>query len=74
MQGLPLSELGSYTDRVSAVDPAAVLAAAKRLDPAAASIVVVGDAKLFLADLRKAYPDAEVIAADALTLDRAALR
>ena len=75
VQGLPLSELGAYTARVSAVDPAAVqAAAAKLLDPAAASIVVVGDAKLFLPELRKTYPDAEVIAADALKLDGAALK
>lgn len=75
VQGLPLSELGAYTARVSAVDPAAVqAAAAKLLDPSAASIVVVGDAKLFLPELRKTYPDAEVIAADALKLDGAALK
>ncbi|BCA59019.1 M16 family metallopeptidase [Sphingomonas sp. HMP6] len=75
VQGLPLSELGAYTARVSAVDPAAVQAAAATLlDPSAASIVVVGDAKLFLPELRKTYPDAEVIAADALKLDGAALK
>ncbi len=75
VQGLPLSELGQYTQRVSAVDPAAVqAAAAKLLDPAAASVVVVGDAKLFLPELRKAYPAVEVIPADALKLDTATLR
>lgn len=75
VQGVPLSELGAYTRRVSAVDPAAVQGAAAALfDPAAASIVVVGDAKLFLTDLRKVYPDAEVIPAAALTLDDAALK
>ncbi|QBM76494.1 insulinase family protein [Sphingomonas sp. AAP5] len=75
VQGLPLSELGQYTQRVSAVDPAAVqAAAAKLLDPAAASVVVVGDAKLFLPELRKAYPNVEVIGADVLKLDSAALR
>ena len=75
VQGLPLSELGAYTTRVSAVDPSAVqAAAAKLLDPAVASIVIVGDAKLFLPELRKTYPDAEVIAADALKLDNPALK
>ncbi|WP_010185098.1 M16 family metallopeptidase [Sphingomonas sp. PAMC 26605] len=74
VQGLPLSELGQYTQRVAAVDPAAVqAAAAKLLDPAAASVIVVGDAKLFLPELRKAYPNVEVITADALKLDTAAL-
>ncbi len=75
VQGIPLSELGQYTQRVSAVDPAAVQAAAARLlDPAVASIVMVGDAKLFLPELRKTYPAAEVIAADALKLDSAGLK
>ena len=75
VQGLPLSELGAYTARVSAVDPLAVqAAAAKLLDPSRASIVIVGDAKLFLPELRKTYPDAEVIAADALKLDTAVLK
>ena len=75
VQGLPLSELGAYTARVSAVDPAAVqAAAAKLLDPAVASIVIVGDAKLFLPELRKTYPDAEVIPTDALKLDSATLK
>uniref|UniRef100_UPI0035C9959B M16 family metallopeptidase n=1 Tax=uncultured Sphingomonas sp. TaxID=158754 RepID=UPI0035C9959B len=75
VQDVPLSELGQYTQRVSAVDPAAVqAAAAKLLDPAVASIVVVGDAKLFLPALRKAYPTVEVIPADALQLDNVALK
>ena len=73
--GVPLSELGQYTSKVSAVDTAAVqAAAAKLLDPAAASIVVVGDAKAFLPELRKTYPQVEVIPADALKLETAALR
>ncbi|MDX5983912.1 M16 family metallopeptidase [Sphingomonas echinoides] len=75
VQGVPLSELGHYTQRVAAVDPAAVqAAAAKLLDPSVASVVVVGDAKLFLPELRKTYPDAEVIQADALKLDSASLK
>lgn len=73
--GVPLSELGQYTAKVSAVDPAAVQAAAANLlDPGAASIVVVGDAKEFLPELRKAYPQVEVIAADALKLESATLK
>jgi len=75
VQDLPLSELAEYTKRVAAVDPAAVqAAAAKLLDPAAASIVVVGDAKLFVDELRKTYPDLEVIAADKLNLDATTLK
>ena len=45
-------------------------AAATRLfDPAAASIVVVGDAKQFLPALRQAYPNLQVIPAAHLNLD-----
>ena len=44
------------------------------LDPTGASIIVVGDAKLFLDDLRKKYPNVEVIAADKLNLDSPTLK
>ncbi|CAN5495738.1 pitrilysin family protein [soil metagenome] len=74
-QGVPVSELQRYIPSVSAVDPAAVQrAAAALMDPARASIVVVGDAKLFVDALRKDYPQLEVIPADKLDLDTAALK
>ncbi|RSU53885.1 pitrilysin family protein [Sphingomonas sp. S-NIH.Pt15_0812] len=74
VQALPLTELGRYTAEVQGVDPAAVQsAAAALLDPKAASIVVVGDAKQFLEPLRKAYPKVEVVPAASLDLDRATL-
>ncbi|MES3083808.1 M16 family metallopeptidase [Sphingomonas faeni] len=73
--GVPLGELQRYTGAVGAVDPAAVQAAAVALlDPKAASIVVVGDAKQFIEPLRKAYPNVEVIPEAALKLDTATLR
>lgn len=75
VQDVPLTELARYTRAVEAVDPAAVQrAAATLLDPQAASIVVVGDAKQFLEPLRKAYPKLEVVPASALELDSAALK
>lgn len=75
VQDVPLSELKAFTTKVSAVDPAAVqAAAASLLDPARASIVVVGDAKDFIDALRKAYPNLELIPASALKLDTAALK
>jgi zinc protease len=43
-------------------------------DPEAATIVVVGDAKLFIDKLKAKHPSAEVIPADKLNLDSAALR
>jgi zinc protease len=73
--GVPLGELQRYTGAVGAVDPAAVQAAAVALlDPKAASIVVVGDAKQFIEPLRKAYPNVEVIPEASLKLDTATLR
>ncbi|KQN29250.1 M16 family metallopeptidase [Sphingomonas sp. Leaf38] len=73
--GVPLDELQRFTGAVGAVDPAAVQSAAVALlDPKAASIVVVGDAKQFIAPLRKAYPSVEVIPEAALNLDTPALR
>ncbi|MEK9210684.1 M16 family metallopeptidase [Sphingomonas sp. 2378] len=75
LQGVPLDELSRYIPRVQAVDSAAVRSAsAALLDPKAASIVVVGDAKQFLPALRAAHPQVEVIPADAINLDTPKLR
>jgi zinc protease len=75
VQSVPLSELQRYTNAVGGVDPAATQAAAAALlDPKAASIVVVGDAKQFIEPLSKAYPNVEVIPEAALKLDSATLR
>lgn len=73
--GVPLSELARFTPAIQGVDPGAVQAAAAQLlDPAGASIVVVGDAKQFLDELRKVYPNLELIPAAALNLDQATLK
>ncbi len=75
LQGVPLDELGRYIPRVQAVDPAAVRSAsATLLDPKAASIVIVGDAKQFLPALKTTHPEVEVIPADAVNLDSPKLR
>ncbi len=75
LQGVPLDELGRYIPRVQAVDPAAVQSAsAALLDPKAASIVIVGDAKQFLPALKTTHPNVEVIPAAAVNLDSAKLR
>jgi zinc protease len=74
MQDVPLVELGRYTSAVQGVAPEAVVAAAARyLNPGAASVVVVGDAKAFLPQLRQVYPKAEVIPAAGVDLDNVAL-
>jgi len=74
-QGVPVDELQRYIPSVSGVDPAAVQrAAASLMDPSRASIVIVGDAKMFVDALRKDYPQLEVIPAASLNLDSAALK
>ncbi|WP_343518697.1 pitrilysin family protein [Sphingomonas sp.] len=74
-EGVPLDTLRSYIPSIQGVDPAAVQAAAQKvLDPTGASIVVVGDAKLFVDELRKAHPSLEVIPAASLNLDSATLK
>ncbi|KQU61891.1 peptidase M16 [Sphingomonas sp. Leaf339] len=75
VQDVPLTEIGRYTAKVQGVDPAAVQKAAQALlDPKAASVVVVGDAKQFIAPLKALYPNVEVIPAAALDLNTASLR
>lgn len=72
---VPLDEIGRYTQAVEAVQGSRVQAvAAKLLDPSRASIVIVGDAKQFVGDLRKAYPGLEVIPAASLNLDSPTLK
>src|SRR3569623_1599067 len=75
VENVPLSELKAFAPGGGGVDPAAVQRVAERLlDPTNASIVVVGDAKLFLDDLRKKYPNVEVIPASAGNLDNVTLK
>ena len=75
LEGVPLDELKRFVPAVTAVDAAAVQAAARAvIDPARASVVVVGDAKLFLPALKKAYPHVEVIPASTLDLGKSALK
>lgn len=73
--GLPLAKLQSYAKDVEAVTPEQATAAAKaHFDPAAASLVVVGDAAKFGAQLKAKYPQLETIVIDKLNLDSATLR
>lgn len=73
--GVPLDTLRTYIPAIQGIDSAAVQAAAKKvLDPTGASIVVVGDAKLFVDELRKTHPNLEVIPAASLDLDSATLK
>lgn len=73
--GVPLARIATYLPSVEAVGPAAVQSVAARvMDPKAASIVVVGDAKQFLEPLRAAYPGLVVIPAASVDLGSADLR
>ncbi len=72
---LPLSELAVYADRVKAVTPEEIQAAfADKLPTARANVVVVGDASMFIDDLKAKYPNVEIIDATDLNLDSATLR
>ncbi|MHA3840445.1 M16 family metallopeptidase [Sphingomonas aestuarii] len=73
-QGVAPAEAARVVERISAVTPESATAAA-RANVAAnrASIVVVGDAKLFVDALRRAHPDLELVQVDALALDRPTL-
>jgi len=73
--GLPLDEMSRYTGKVEAVSAADVQAFARGMfDPKAGSVLVVGDAKAFLAPLKAAHPNLEVIPAADLDLDSPTLR
>jgi zinc protease len=70
LQRVPLSEINRYAPSVEAIGPQDVRQFAQAtLDPKAATIVVAGDARLFLAPLRAKFPDLEVISAASLNLD-----
>lgn len=74
-QGLAPAEAMQYASRLDAVDPTAANAAATEfVDPAKATIVIVGDASQFLDGVRAIRPDVEVIKADELDLSSAALK
>lgn len=67
--GLPLTEIVAYPERIRATTPASLAAAAARVDPAQAYVVVVGDAAQFIEALRAAHPDLVVIPAAEVDLN-----
>jgi zinc protease len=73
--GLPLEKLQTYGRDVESVTAEQATAAAKaHFDPGAASLVVVGDAAQFGAQLKGKYPKLETIGIDMLNLDSATLK
>ena len=72
--GVPLADLTTTIDKLSAVTPQQVVAfARKHWEPGMLSIVVAGDASKFADALRAKYPDLKVVAQDKVDLDRATL-
>jgi zinc protease len=73
--GVPLEEIGKYIEQVQAVTPKQIEKYAKRhLDRDAGTVVVVGDAAQFAADIRKAHPQAALLESTALDLDSPSLQ
>lgn len=75
LHGLSLDEINRYINNVQAIDTADVQKfAGTRLDAKTSNIVIVGNAKLFLPELEKKYPNVEVIPVTELDLNTALLR
>lgn len=74
LYGVPLDEIAKATGKTAAVTAAEAQAAAtEAADPSKTSLILVGDAKLFADKLKARYPNAVVIPAASLDLDRADL-
>ena len=75
LYGLGLDEINSYIKNVQAVSAVDVQKfASTRIDAKGANIIVVGNAKVFLEDLRKQFPNIDVIPLTELDLNSATLR
>jgi zinc protease len=69
--GVPLAEIGQFTQKTEAVTPAEAHTGAKDLvDPKQLSLIIVGDAKLFVETLKAKFPNTVIIPASQLDLDR----
>lgn len=75
LYGLSLSEINSFINSVQGVTAADVQRfAGTRLDAKGANLIIVGNAKEFLPELKKLYADVEVIPVGELDLNSATLR
>jgi zinc protease len=71
---LPLASLNDYLPQVQKVTaPQIQRFAAKQLGAGGASIIIVGDARQFLPELKKRFPNTELIPVDKLDLNQAGL-
>ncbi|HKR65950.1 MAG TPA: insulinase family protein, partial [Thermoanaerobaculia bacterium] len=75
VQGLPMTEYASYIPKLQAVTPEQVTASlAAEIDPAQASLIIVGRASEFLEALRAEHPTVEVIPIGELDFGSPSLR
>lgn len=75
LHGLGLDEINRYINNVQAITTADVQQfSGARLDAKTSNIIIVGNAKLFLPELQKKYPNVEVIPVTELDLNTALLR
>jgi zinc protease len=75
LHGLSLDEINRYINNVQAIGTEDVQKfAGTRLDAKTSNIIIVGNAKLFLPELQKKYPNVEVIPMSELDLNTALLR
>jgi zinc protease len=75
LYGLSLDEINRYINNVQSVTTADIQKfAGTRLDAKTSNIIIVGNAKAFLSELKKKYPNVEVIPVAELDLNTALLR
>ena len=75
LYGMGLDEINRYINNVQAISTADIQKfAGTRLDAKTANIIIVGNAKAFLPELQKKYPNVEVIPVAELDLNTALLR
>jgi zinc protease len=75
LYGMGLDEINRYINNVQAITTADIQKfAGSRLDAKSSNIIIVGNAKAFLPELQKKYPNVEVIPVGELDLNTALLR
>ena len=75
LYGLGLDEINRYINNVQAISTTDIQKfAGTRLDAKASNIIIVGNAKAFLPELQKKYPNVEVISVTDLDLNTALLK
>jgi zinc protease len=75
LYGMGLDEINRYINNVQAISSADIQKfAGTRLDAKTSNIIIVGNAKVFLPELQKKYPNVEVIPVNDLDLNSALLK